>query len=224
MRRLMPGEAQKAFDENSRDVGDLIKLLFVDVGKEPGKRRRAEVLNKSTIVLITSYWETFCEDLATAALEHMVLNTPDAGSLAKGIRKRIAKDIKEDKDELAVWGLADNGWRDVLKKRLSKLQADRNWHLNTPNAENIDRLFLDSIGLPEVSKSWHWQRMSVLGARAKLDRYVRMRGSIAHRGRAGRTVRRSTSVDYMIFSRRLVHATGEAVNKYVKATTGKALW
>lgn len=39
-------------------------------GTARGRRFDLEVLNKSAIVLITSYWEAYCEDIAAEALDH----------------------------------------------------------------------------------------------------------------------------------------------------------
>ena len=37
-----------------------------------GRRYHLEVLNKSAIVLVTSFWEAYCEDIAAEGLAHIV--------------------------------------------------------------------------------------------------------------------------------------------------------
>jgi hypothetical protein len=71
-------------------------------------------LNKSAIVLLTACWEAFIEDAASAAFEFLLNESSDATKLPKEILKRVAKFVKEDKNELKVWDLAQSGWKQVL--------------------------------------------------------------------------------------------------------------
>ena len=137
----MPSKARFKFNANADDIGRLLEIHKDLGGDKKGRRFRLEVLNKSAIVLITAIWEAYCEDLAKEALEHIVKNAPDSTALPKELKKRIAKELKEDKNEVMVWTLADPGWRIVLTKRLSNLAEERNRKLNTPKAQNIIDLF-----------------------------------------------------------------------------------
>ena len=60
----MPSEARKAFDANVADVDRLLALHSTAGGAGQGRRYGLEVLNKSAIVLVTAYWEAYCEDIA----------------------------------------------------------------------------------------------------------------------------------------------------------------
>ena len=51
----MPSKARVAFDEHLKDVERLLELHEQQSSASPGKRSGLEVLNKSAIVLITSY-------------------------------------------------------------------------------------------------------------------------------------------------------------------------
>ncbi len=144
--------------------------------------------------------------------------------MPKELKKRIAKELKEDKNEIAVWTLADPGWRAVLTHRLSSLAEERNRKLNTPKAENIIDLFSVSSGLLDVTDRWCWRGMSVAQAKAKLNRYVRLRGAIAHRGSAAKSCTKADVEDYFAFIKRLVGKTGGKVNLHVKGITGVSLW
>jgi len=53
----MPSKARKAFDENAKDIEKLLRLHEQEGGTAKGRRFGLEVLNKSAIVLITSYWK-----------------------------------------------------------------------------------------------------------------------------------------------------------------------
>lgn len=193
-------------------------------GSAPGRRYRVEVLNKSAIVLITAFWEAYCEDLAAEALEHVIKHAPDSDALSKEMKQIVAKELESDKDQLAIWQLAGEGWRDILRVRLERLQEARNRKLNTPKSENIDQLFLSALGIAKASSVWYWPGMSADQAREKLNKYVELRGEIAHRGAPASACSKSQVEDYFDFVKRLVGKTGGRANSHVTKTTGKPLW
>jgi hypothetical protein len=110
----MPSKAYRAFSENADDIQRLIEIHEERGGTSPGRRYGLEVLNKSAIVLITSFWEAYCEDLAAEGLQHIVTHAASAASLPKGIKQILAKELKKDANELAIWSLCDDGWKQVL--------------------------------------------------------------------------------------------------------------
>lgn len=221
----MPSKARVALDENLKDVEGLLALHALQGGDAPGRRFGLEVLNKSAIVLITSYWEAYCEDIAEEALEHIVTHATTADALPTEIKKIIAKELKAENNELAVWKLSDDKWRQLLRQRLETLKESRNRKLNTPKYKNIDGLFESAIGLANVSGKWVWaKKLTVAKARNKLDKFVELRGEIAHRGKAKTSVKKIQVGDYLGFIKKAAAKTGGAVNAHVKAITGKALW
>jgi hypothetical protein len=221
----MPSKAWESFYQNARDIERLLELHQEKGGPSPGRRRGLEVLNKSAIVLITSFWEAYCEDIATEGLEHIVQHGGSADSLPKGIKQIIAKELKADPNDLSIWSLSGEGWKQILKTRLENLRDQRNKRLNTPRTQNIDDLFLQALGLSSISSSWKWaKKMTIDRARKKLDKYVTLRGEIAHRGIAANAVTKAQVEDYFYFIKRLVSKTGGAVNSHVKKITGEPLW
>jgi hypothetical protein len=80
---------------------------------------------------------------------------------------------------------------------------------NTPRTANVDALFQDLIGV-ELSSSWRWTGMSSAAARSKLDSLVTLRGEIAHRVSASRSIRWSFVNDRILF---LVHLAIESSNR-----------
>ncbi len=221
----MPSKARKAFDANAEDIARLMTLHEEKGGKAKGRRYGLEVLNKSAIVLLTSFWEAYCEDIAAEALEHIVTNAPSADKLPNELRKLVAKELKADAHDLAIWQISGDGWRTVLKMRLAALQRERNRRLNTPKAAQIDVLFHTTLGIPRISDNWRWHnRMTPDRARTKLDKYVELRGSIAHRGAAATSVKKAQVIDYFEFLRRLVSRTGGSVYIHVRGVTTKRLW
>lgn len=220
----MPSKARTAFDKSAQDVERLLEIHGDVGGDAQGRRFGLEVLNKSAIVLITAVWEAYCEDIAAEALEHLITNVPTGSQLPKDLKKRIVADIKADPNELAMWDLADAGWQGRARARLASLTAERNRRLNTPKTDQIDELFAAAIGLPTVSDSWRWRKMSAPKAKAKLDNYVTLRGVIAHRGAAASSIKKAQVTDYFRHVKRLVGKTGGRVYSHVKSATGKSLW
>lgn len=221
----MASKARKAFDDNVNDVNRLLELHAKEGGKGKGRRYDLEALNKSAIVLITAFWEAYCEDIAEEALAHIIEHAQDSSALPDSLQKVVLNDLKQEKHDLAMWKLADDGWRSVLRDQFDDLKERRNRKLNTPKWEHIDNLFMDAIGLEKVSSSWKWgKKMTITRSRNKLDKFVTLRGAIAHRGRDGKSVTKAQVVDYFDFVQTVVGKTGGRVNWHVKQVTGKPLW
>jgi len=125
----VPSKARTSFDENLKDIERLLELHEKEGGKAQGRRYGLEVLNKSAIVLITSYWEAYCEDVAAEALEHIVKYAKTSDVLPKSLKKQIAAELEKDKNELAIWEVSDDKWRTYLQARLTTLQENRNKNL-----------------------------------------------------------------------------------------------
>lgn len=220
----MASAARKAFTQNAEDINRLLEIHADLGGDTQGRRWRLEVLNKSAIVLITAVWEAYCEDIVAEGLTHMVKHAPAANSLPKELRKQVLKELAAEDDQLATWKLAGDGWRAVLEGRLDRLAEERNRRLNTPKTAQINDLFLTGLGIAKVSTSWNWKGMAQTTAEKKLDRFVELRGSIAHRGSGPRTVKKVQVNDYYGHVTRLVGKTGGRVNSVVRTATGSSLW
>ena len=212
-------------DNNLKDVENLLALHAAVGGAGPGRRHGLEVLNKSAIVLLTSFWEAYCEDIAAEGLECIVANAKDADALPKEIKKLIAKKLKSDANELAIWNVSDDKWRQVLKDHMAALKEARDKRLNTPKWKNIDELFESAVGLSNVSSKWLWsKRLTVEKARAKLDKFVELRGEIAHRGKAKTSVSKAQVEDFLGFVKSAAAKTGGAVNAHVLKVSGSKLF
>lgn len=220
----MSSQARAAFDENVKDINKLLELQAAEGGDQPGRRYGLEVLNKSAIVLITSFWESYCEDLAKEALEAIVQHALNADALPKEIKKVIAKTLKDDKNELAIWGISDDKWQTVLRANFSTLMAERNKTFATPKSFKVNHLFESAVGLSNISSNWRWEKMTSNLAAKKLDEFVSKRGDIAHRGSSTSTVRKSEVEAYLNHVKKLAGKTGGTVKKHVKTITGHDLW
>ncbi len=213
----MKSTALKSFEENSKDVSRLSEIHGELTVGGPGRKYGVEVLNKSAVVLVTAIWEAYCEDLAAEALAQIVREAPDSTRLPLDLRKQISADLKANLHELSVWEVADEGWRGLLASRLKEFQKTRNWDMNTPKADNIDTLFKVALGLTRVSNSWKWQGMSVVNAKRKLDRFVTLRGAIAHRGSDTKPVNKDAVDSYLGHVKRLVDKTAACVGAHVQS-------
>lgn len=217
-------QARQSFDKNSADVERLLAIHGDITGSSRGRRYGVEVLNKAAVVLITAFWEAYCEDIAAEGLRSIVENAPSSATLPKDLQKAVAAELKKEDHDLAIWALAGDGWRQVLRDRLERMTEERNKRLNTPKAVQIDELFLKTLGIPKISSAWNWPNMTAETARQKLDDYVTLRGAIAHRGTSDAGVHKAKVEDYYEFVKKLVGKTGGRVNKYVNEATGKRLW
>lgn len=215
MRYQIYSKARKTFNDNAADIERLLEIHNDLGGRQRGRRRKLEVFNKSAIVLITSFWEAYCEDRASEALYYIIHKAISADSLPKELRKEVAKELDKDNDETAMWKLAGEGWKGYLKERFDILKEKRNRKLNTPKHSYIDELFLTSIGLKNISKSWTWSRMTATKARSKLDKYVTLRGEIAHRGKSVKSCTKKDVEDYFDHIKKLVINTDMGVSRFI---------
>lgn len=220
----MPSIAKRSFRENARDIERLLEIHAEIGGTGPGRRVRLEVLNKSAIVLISACWEAYCEDVAAEMLNHIVEHARGPSRLPKELKKRVAKEVRAEKNELAPWDLAGGGWRRLLRTRLATMKTERDRRVNTPKSVQIDSLFEEAIGFPTISGAWRWRGMSRQNARRKLDEFVELRGAIAHRGSAAESCHKSDAVDFLAHVQRLVTATESALHGFARDATGRVPW
>lgn len=221
----MTSHAEASFVKNCEDIDELLKIHTDITGETPGRRPKLGTLHKAAIVLLTAFWEAFCEDLAAEGLQHIVAHAPDAQALPLELRKQVAKELADPKNNnLAVWELADDGWRSVLITRLAHLQQLRNRKLNTPKTQQINDLFHDALGIEEISESWHWNNMDAQRAAEKLDEYITVRHEVAHRGRSADRIWKYDVNEYYNHIWRLVEQTAAGTARVLTDTTGVTPW
>jgi hypothetical protein len=219
----VPSDAKERFEANAADVGHLLDIHSLIGGADPGRRSDAlQVLNRSGIVLVCAVWEAYCEDLAGEALKHVVASTDDPTVLPLALRKSVAAELKGSPHDLSPWDLAAGNWKQYLEKRLKDLETKRNRRLNAPHSKNIDDLFADAVGVTNVSGSWRWPGITVERSRKKLNDYIELRGTIAHRGTA--TVQKDLVEDFLNHVKRLAGKTDARVSSFVGDATGTPLY
>ncbi|KIE23392.1 hypothetical protein LK08_30100, partial [Streptomyces sp. MUSC 125] len=98
----MTSQARSAFNKNCEDVDRLLEIHTDITGDAPGRRWKVESLHKSAIVLLTAFWEAFCEDLAAEALTHLVDHAPKASALPGPLQQLVAKAVAVKSNETYV--------------------------------------------------------------------------------------------------------------------------
>lgn len=216
--------SRERFNRNLED--EIVSLLTLAKEKPEHESR----LIKSTVVLVCAYWEAFCEDLVSEALEFVITNCKSADELPNSIKKVIADKIKKDPNQLSPWKLADDCWKDYLKASLKELTDGRNNSFNTPKPDQVDDLFKKALGIENVSDSWTWKKGTFFDddttsevAKKQLKDFVTLRGQIAHRGESTLTTRTDVIL-YFRYVIRIMNKTEDAVNSYLKSEYAKGLY
>ncbi|HTO53838.1 MAG TPA: HEPN domain-containing protein [Myxococcota bacterium] len=214
----------KRFFENLEEFDRLLSIHEELTGAGPGRRHGVEVLNKSAVVLLTACWEAYVEDLAVAAFDELLqAKSPDA--IPPKVRAQVCEQLNKNPNATKPWSLAGDGWRNELRA-YRDIVIDRHLRgFNTPKSENVDALFSDLIGLRALSSHWNIGRFETAeDSRKRLDDLVILRGDIAHRVKAARTVRKTWVRQTSFFIARLAGASSLAVEKFIKKHVGHCSW
>jgi hypothetical protein len=222
-RGIVTSVARRVFEANCKDVRDFYSIHQLSKGQR-AVLRKLPVLNKAMVVLITAMWEAYCEDLTPEALHLMVVNSSRPDQLPIYLRKVIAREVRDEKHELAPWFLAGEGWRELLVRRLASLQQDRDRNLNNLTSKQVDRFFLEALGIQEISQGWSWQGMEAVETARQLDEFVNLRHQIAHRARLAKDTPKKTPKSYINLFRNLVACTENSVEQLLIGSIGQSPW
>lgn len=204
----------KLLIENVHEVRRLRKFRPITSGDTK------EVLYKSSIVLLVACWESFVEDLVSHSLEYMVEECVSPNKFPPSVLDRVSSSYSGQK----MWGLAGDGWRQALRDHLKTVLGKTSGIFNTPRADQVDELFKKVIGLENISHSWHWDAIDFNIAVNNLNELVTLRGAIAHRVKADKTVTLETvkEAEELIYS--LAVKSHNKTLAYLKHVVGKSPW
>ncbi len=203
-------------NENITEVRNLMDIHVSYTGKKRGRRAASvDVLNKSCVVLLVACWEVFIEDLSIVAFDKMLKKTAEYDVFPNRVLSRAVKELKESKNDMDVWQLAGSGWKDILINNKKTILEKYIGDFNNPNPNNVENLFEDLLGLKQISAHWGWRRMTPKKAKTKLKSLIRLRGDIAHKVKATKTVGKSFVLDSIDFVYYLAVETNNAVVEYV---------
>jgi hypothetical protein len=208
------------FLANLEEVGRLKQIHTKLTKKGPGRKHDVEVLHKSSIVLLCACWEAFIEDLSGSSLAWMILHAKDHSCFPKPVLERVASKYSGMK----AWDLAGDGWKQALKDNFKEMLAKTTGTLNTPRKEQVDELFLKTIGLSALSSSWHWKGRSASQVSQALNDLITLRGSIAHRVAASQAVRLKDVEDNRDLVCRLAVKSHNSVCAFLKSQYGTSPW
>jgi hypothetical protein len=214
----------KSLYDNLVEVALLLEIHRQIAGPTVGAKHNVEVLNKSGIVLLVACWEAYVEDLAGESFKLLLRRAKDPNAFSTKVLIAASKALREDKDARRVWDLAGDGWRTVLRNHQGQVVRRYIGNLNTPKPDRIDELFASLLGLSSVSRRWSWRKCNPAQARARLNRLVELRGSIAHRVSTPRSVQKKDVVNSADFVGRLAVATHNAVSAYLGTALGHRPW
>lgn len=207
--------------QNTDEVDRLIEIHAQLGGTGAGRRHNIEVINRSAIVMLVACWEAYIEDLATIGFDYLLLNAESAEQLPEKLKANVARRIKEKNDDRFVWKLADTGWKQVLNKYKIEILTQHTGRFNTPRVKQVDKLYESLIGLRHVSNSWKWSGTSNTNAKRRLENLVTLRGEIAHKVMAGRSVHK----EHVVSARHLIGflsaATSNRIADHLTEITGR---
>jgi hypothetical protein len=213
-----------SFDDAVPDIERLVKFHEKETGTGRGRRRpEIQVVSRSAVVLICASWEAFCEDLAAEALRHLADHSPNGLALPDEVKKTLKSSLLAEKHELAIWKLADDGWRTVLRDRAESIASDDDRSLNTPKPEPVKGFFLKNVGISDITASWVWARNNQERTSKLLEEFVVLRGSIAHRRSPKGGVQKKKATDGLDLVLRLAEKSAKCVSNHLFKHTGVPL-
>lgn len=219
--------AVDAFDrlkENLQDVARLMEIHQGEAGPLPGRKYDVEVLNKSGVVLALACWEAFVEDCATQGFEHLVSHVPTPDALPETVRRLVAKRIKADPNDMSPWRLASDAWKLELQGYHTEIFRRFVAPLNTPSARKVDELFDALLGMKNLSAHWRWHKMSAKELSDRLDRFIHLRGGIAHRNDPNRSVTKFDVTSNADTVERIAGITSNRARDHLFSITGVYPW
>ena len=206
--------------DNLREVFQLLEIHEKIAGVGRGRKYEVEALNKSAIIMTVACWEAFAEDLAEAGIRALLKDCKDHSVFPKSVLERVASKHAGPN----VWKLAGDGWKSAMADNLKEVLSKTTGALNTPRTEQINDLFLKTIGLENVSKNWSWRGRSSKQSEVALDELVTLRCNIAHRVKHSESVLKKDVVSSIELVSRLSAKTCNRVRLFVHGRTGVYPW
>ncbi len=162
----------KAFDKFKKymlkDVNSLIEV-HGELNHTGGGRRGLGHITRSAVVMLCAAWELYLEELIVESVEYLNSENDSPSQLPLEVKKTLAKYVKDHKHNLKALEIAGEGWKNCLLE-YSKLEVEK---LNSPKKSPVNQLFNKFLGINKISDCWNY---------SDVDNFVKIRGSIAHKG------------------------------------------
>jgi len=218
-----PGHLQTLFS-NLKETLTLTEIHTTLTGKKPGRRRDVDILNRTAIVLAVARWESFVEDLARAAFNHLLLKALTPDLFPTKVLALAGAELRSASDVRRIWELAAEGWRQVLIGHRDRVLAAFLDSFHTPRPEKVDHLLEQLIGLKDLSHQWNWRNSRAAHVSKRLNDLVSLRGSIAHRVSAGRYVYKREVKDAVNLVQCLAAVSSNRVRTFLVTRSPEEPW
>jgi len=212
----MPSKAR--INARDRMLPEIDRIIEAHHTLRKGRRGRDDQKSilRSAILMLCGTWELYCESVVLEAAIKIARHLEKPIKLPEEVKlqlKQAVHDVTMVKSD--PMRLAGEGWRiEYLKIVRQKCSA-----LNTPKSENLDKLFRQCLGLKDISLAWPVSPDEV-------NKFIRLRGEIAHRGSDSRAVSREDAKHFRSVISKAISATDDAIYDYLKdpAYIGRAPW
>lgn len=212
------------FFQNLDEILELSEIHSTIAGTTPGRKTKVQILNKSSIVLLTACWEYYIEDLLREAFNFILENAESHEAFPFSVLAKASNKIRTDKDARKVWELAGQGWKEVLKEYQKTTLEKEIDYFHVPRPENINELYHKLLGIQDITKHWYWRNMSNSDACKTLNNYVDLRGEIAHNLRTKTSVRKKDVDFYRKFLNRTAVILHNKVSNHIETLIGQPPW
>ena len=176
----MPSKSYIDFLELLEDVEEL-RLAHTHFSKGASGRKKLGFLTRSATVMLCASWERYNENILLECIDKILETNIEAKTLSKHIKEYISIKVKENKSNIYPIELADNGWKNLWKG----YAINETNSLNTPNSENLCKLFKRFLGIEDFTLLWYFNSIE------KINDFIKIRGEIAHNGSKSKYVRLS---------------------------------
>lgn len=176
-----------------------------------------EALKRSALILAVTAWESFVEDSFTERVEAKLKAATSPADLQSTFNAvgdewlDPQRSPKRHGPDLIAW--AGERWKDRIRDSLRETLES----FHTPNTDNTNKLFKRYVGVT-IKNSWSWQAVSPTKAQGQLDKLIKLRGTVVHRGKTGhplsapvRDVGRQVVIDALNLVYFLVHTSENAL-------------
>ncbi len=202
------------------DAQQLMAIHSTLTGDGRGRRYDVDALNRSAVILAVAAWEAFVEDLAFRNAASLARRFKKAEDFPEEIREPLLVSLLGSTDfknptpaaREAVWRLAGHGWRSEFRA----FAENKAKSLNTPNSDNIRKLFKCTLAIEDITASWSYRRWGAEVYRTKLDETLRLRHRIAHGTIGNETVGKTRAKDAIGLVSSLGHRSVAAVSNNFK--------
>lgn len=173
-----------------------------------------EVFKRAALILTVTWWESFIEDVIEGVFRERLNAAVKPGDLGRTFTSVAESWLDSRKGqrpkavELVAW--TGEGWKEIIRSRF----LDELKNLHTPDSRGVRHLSKRYLGA-DLTLSWRWPGTDSEGACRRLDRMIRRRGEIVHRGRdiykSSKSVRKVEVVEALALVKRLMTCTSRAL-------------